>query len=449
MVLFLLAKAGGLRSEPWILCLQTQLTNINTQNSWKIGLHIVIRKWISLPHQHVVGPQLTCLCGCKDRPSADSASSEYARVVCRPESRDTFAMSDAGSSSMIPTPLQIVRCSGEHRARESEIWSTNYPVKVLTKMTKCSAQWNFTQCSREFRQRARKCTRNGLVGVHRFCLYLFCATARCPTHDLASETNVCHLKSISVFPSFLVLLSPLFMPVEEKAPLRGSCHWHLVPDQLHHTLNASDSDVQCDPCWAHPKNHVLSLLERKENVVGLLCCRSVCKHKPCLRRAEHQSDKTLGKNQFWHFTCYRKATSYDTAAMWHCSDSMRRFCPLSWDAGWETDDKWSRRHCALRGQLASVESVPTSEGVRDRNPCSMHSPDLHMSQDTQPPLTPKAGLGTTEVECQTPARSTSPNSCSTGPALWEFFRKSAVLQGKTPWRTGKKVAKIQVLLFLP
>ena len=37
---------------------------------------------------------------------------------------------------------------------------------------------------------------------------------------------------------------------------------------------------------------------------------------------------------------------------------------------------------------------------------------------------------TTEVECQTPARSTSPNSCSTGPALWEFFRKTAVLQEK-------------------
>ena len=50
-----------------------------------------------------------------------------------------------------------------------------------------------------------------------------------------------------------------------------------------------------------------------------------------------------------------------------------------------------------------------------------------LSQGTQPPLT-----WTTEVECQTPARSTSPNSCSTGPALWRFFRKSAVLQGKRP-----------------
>ena len=43
---------------------------------------------------------------------------------------------------------------------------------------------------------------------------------------------------------------------------------------------------------------------------------------------------------------------------------------------------------------------------------------------------PQGRAWTTEVECQTPARSTSPNSCSTGPALWEFFRKSAVRQGK-------------------
>ena len=28
------------------------------------------------------------------------------------------------------------------------------------------------------------------------------------------------------------------------------------------------------------------------------------------------------------------------------------------------------------------------------------------------------------------------NSCSTGPALGELYRKSAVLQGKSPWRTG-------------
>ena len=40
-----------------------------------------------------------------------------------------------------------------------------------------------------------------------------------------------------------------------------------------------------------------------------------------------------------------------------------------------------------------------------------------------------------------PVRSTSPNSCSTGPALWEFFRKSAALQGKSPWRTGEKMTK--------
>ena len=68
------------------------------------------------------------------------------------------------------------------------------------------------------------------------------------------------------------------------------------------------------------------------------------------------------------------------------------------------------------------------------------------SQDTQPPLTPS---WTTGVECRTPARSTSPNSCSTGPALWEFFRKSAALQGKRPWRTGEKVGKTQILLILP
>ena len=56
---------------------------------------------------------------------------------------------------------------------------------------------------------------------------------------------------------------------------------------------------------------------------------------------------------------------------------------------------------------------------------------------------------TTEAECQTPARSTNPNSCSTGLALWEFFRKSAVLEGKRPWHTGEKVAKIQILFLLP
>ena len=71
-----------------------------------------------------------------------------------------------------------------------------------------------------------------------------------------------------------------------------------------------------------------------------------------------------------------------------------------------------------------------------------------LSQDTQPPLTPRQAW-TTEVDCQTPARRAGPNFCSTGPALWEFFRKSAVLQEKRPWRTGEKVAKIQTLLFLP
>ena len=69
-----------------------------------------------------------------------------------------------------------------------------------------------------------------------------------------------------------------------------------------------------------------------------------------------------------------------------------------------------------------------------------------VSQVTQPPFTPTQAR-TTEVDCQTPARSTSPNSCSTGSVLWEFFRKSAVLQGKVPCRTGEKVAKIQILFF--
>ena len=54
------------------------------------------------------------------------------------------------------------------------------------------------------------------------------------------------------------------------------------------------------------------------------------------------------------------------------------------------------------------------------------------SQDAQPPLPPRRGL---DYRGRVP--DASPNSCSTGPALWEFFRKSAVLQGKRPWRTGK------------
>ena len=62
---------------------------------------------------------------------------------------------------------------------------------------------------------------------------------------------------------------------------------------------------------------------------------------------------------------------------------------------------------------------------------------------------PQGRAWTTEVECQTPAHSTNPNSCSKRLALFEFFRKSAILQGKRPWRTGGKVAKIQILLFLP
>ena len=60
--------------------------------------------------------------------------------------------------------------------------------------------------------------------------------------------------------------------------------------------------------------------------------------------------------------------------------------------------------------------------------------------------------------CQTPARSTSPNSCSTGPALWEFFRKNAVLQGKSPGVQGKGgqntdtaflALRLGVVLYLP
>ena len=68
-----------------------------------------------------------------------------------------------------------------------------------------------------------------------------------------------------------------------------------------------------------------------------------------------------------------------------------------------------------------------------------------------PPLTQKLHTRRrawrTEVELWTPARSTNPNSCSTGPALWEIYRKSAVLQGKRHWRTGEKVAKALRLGF--
>ena len=49
---------------------------------------------------------------------------------------------------------------------------------------------------------------------------------------------------------------------------------------------------------------------------------------------------------------------------------------------------------------------------------------------------------TTEVECQLPARSTSPNSCSTGLALWEFFRKKAPhYRAKGPGVQGKRWPK--------
>ena len=40
-----------------------------------------------------------------------------------------------------------------------------------------------------------------------------------------------------------------------------------------------------------------------------------------------------------------------------------------------------------------------------------------------------------------PARSTNPNSCSTGPALWEFFKKSAYYREKGPGVQGKRWPK--------
>ena len=49
----------------------------------------------------------------------------------------------------------------------------------------------------------------------------------------------------------------------------------------------------------------------------------------------------------------------------------------------------------------------------------------------------QGGTWTTEVECQTPARSTSSNSCSTGPALWDFFRKVLYSREKALAYRGK------------
>ena len=43
--------------------------------------------------------------------------------------------------------------------------------------------------------------------------------------------------------------------------------------------------------------------------------------------------------------------------------------------------------------------------------------------------------------------STNTKSCSTGPALWKIYRKSAVLQGKSPWRTGEKWPKYRSIFF--
>ena len=77
----------------------------------------------------------------------------------------------------------------------------------------------------------------------------------------------------------------------------------------------------------------------------------------------------------------------------------------------------------------------------------------------RPPLTPSRAW-TTEVECQTPAHSTNPNSCSTGPALWEFSRKSAVRttgkkalayrgKGGQNTDTASHALRLGVVLYLP
>ena len=73
-----------------------------------------------------------------------------------------------------------------------------------------------------------------------------------------------------------------------------------------------------------------------------------------------------------------------------------------------------------------------------------------LSQDTQPSLTPTQGLESRGRVPDARPRSTNPNSCSRGPALWEFFRKKKKrTTGKRPWNTGEKVAKMHILLFLP
>ena len=62
---------------------------------------------------------------------------------------------------------------------------------------------------------------------------------------------------------------------------------------------------------------------------------------------------------------------------------------------------------------------------------------------------PKAGAG---VECRTPTRSTSPNSCSTGPVCGNSSEKSHVLQEKGPGVQGKRWPKYRcsvLLIFSP
>ena len=94
-----------------------------------------------------------------------------------------------------------------------------------------------------------------------------------------------------------------------------------------------------------------------------------------------------------------------------------------------------------RGDVAlHPQCHPKSDPVAPILPPLCHGVAVKFSCNNATTLNPKAGLEY-RGRVPTPARCTSPNSCSTGPALWEFFRKSAVLQGKRPWRTGEKVAK--------
>ena len=87
----------------------------------------------------------------------------------------------------------------------------------------------------------------------------------------------------------------------------------------------------------------------------------------------------------------------------------------------------------LKDPLSFSPSWAVFRVVRHRLPLQGRSGNAkgpHIrSQDTQPPLTPSQGLGLQR-------QSTGPNSCSTGPALWKLFRKSAVLQGKGPGVQG-------------